>query len=94
MQGTRQQPASSLLRNGNTYTKVLDVCEDLIVESEVIAGNDVDTGLLLDVPVLETKSLCLSKEIILRELTAPVRLCRDKSQHTMWGKCRGVNSYQ
>ena len=94
MQRTRQHLVSSLSRSGDAYTKVLDVCEDLIVESEVIAGNDVDAGLLLNVPVLETKSLCLSKEVILRELTAPVRLCRDKSQHTMWGKCRGVKSYQ
>ena len=57
---------------GQTYTKVLDVGENLIVESEVIAGNDIDTGLLLDVPVLETESLCLAEELSLGELAAPV----------------------
>lgn len=46
--------------------------ENLVVESEVIAGDDIDTGLLLDVPVLETKSLGLSEEVCLGELSAPV----------------------
>ena len=46
--------------------------ENLIIECEVIAGNDVDAGLLLNVPVLKTQSLCLSKEISLGDLAAPV----------------------
>ena len=57
---------------GGTYTEVLDVGEDLVVEGEVIAGDDVDTGLLLDVPVLKTESLGLGEEVGLRELAAPV----------------------
>jgi hypothetical protein len=55
-----------------TYAEILDVGEDLVVESEVIAGNDIDTGLLLDVPVLETQSLGLGEELCLGELAAPI----------------------
>ena len=58
-----------------TYTEILDLVKNLIVESEVIAGNDIDTSLLLNVPVLETKSLCLSKKLSLRELSSPVSFC-------------------
>ncbi len=46
--------------------------KDLIVESKVVAGNDVDAGILLDLPVSKTKSLGLSKEIRLRDLATPV----------------------
>ena len=46
--------------------------ENLVVESEVIAGNNIDAGLLLDVPVLKTQSLGLSEEVSLRDLAAPV----------------------
>lgn len=59
-----------------TYSKVLDLVQNLIVESEVIAGNNIDAGLLLDVPVLETKSLGFAQEISLGELAAPVCFCR------------------
>ena len=62
------------MRDRKTYTEVLDVGENLIVESEVIARNDINAGLLLDVPVLETKSLCFRKELSLRELATPVCL--------------------
>jgi len=40
-----------------TYTKVLDVGEDLIVESKVIAGDDIDAGVFLDLPVREPEPL-------------------------------------
>lgn len=46
--------------------------ENLIVESEIIAGDDVDASLLLNVPMFETQSLCLAEELILGELAAPV----------------------
>lgn len=46
--------------------------ENLVVESEVVAGDDIDAGLLLDVPVVETESLGLSEELSLGELSAPV----------------------
>lgn len=67
------QAASSVLEK-ETYTKVLDLVENLIVESEVIAGNDIDAGILLDGPVCKTKSLGLSEEISLGELATPVCL--------------------
>lgn len=50
--------------------------KDLIVKSEVVAGNDIDAGLLLDVPVLKAKSLGLAEQISLRELTTPVSFGR------------------
>ncbi len=43
-----------------TYTEVLDVGEDLVIESKVVARDDVDAGILLDVPVGKTKTLSLS----------------------------------
>jgi hypothetical protein len=55
-----------------TYPEILDVGEDLVVEREVIARNDINTGLLLNIPVLETKPLGLGKEVGLGELSAPV----------------------
>ena len=55
-----------------TYAEILDVGKDLIVEGEVIAGDDIDTSLLLDIPVLKTKSLCLREEVGLGELASPV----------------------
>jgi hypothetical protein len=61
---------------GKTYTKVLDLVENLIVQCEIIAGDDIDTSLLLNVPVLKTESLSLAEELSLGELAAPVCLCR------------------
>ena len=46
--------------------------KDLIVESKVIAGDDVYAGFLLDVPVLKTEPLGLTKELGLGELASPV----------------------
>lgn len=48
----------------------------MVIESEVVAGNDIDTGILLDLPVGKTETLGLSKEIGLRNLTTPVCECR------------------
>jgi hypothetical protein len=55
-----------------TYAEELDVVEDLIVESKVVAGNDIDTSILLNLPVLSTESLSLAHELITRDLAAPV----------------------
>lgn len=52
----------------------LVVVEDLIVEGEVVAGNNIDTGILLDLPVLQTKTLALSEELIAGDLVRPVSL--------------------
>lgn len=56
----------------STYTEVLDVCEDLVVQGEVVAGDDVDASILLDLPVGKTQALGLSKEVGLRDLSTPV----------------------
>jgi hypothetical protein len=57
---------------GYTHTKVLDVVQDVVVQGEVIAGDDIDTGILLDLPVSKTESLGLGEEIGLGDLAAPV----------------------
>lgn len=44
----------------------------MVVEGEVVAGNGIDAGSLLDLPVLQTKSLTLAEEILTRELSTPV----------------------
>ena len=46
--------------------------EDVVIQSEVVAGNDIDTSILLDLPVGKTKPLGLGKEIGLGDLSAPV----------------------
>lgn len=48
--------------------------QNLIIESKVIAGNDVDTSVLLDLPVLQTESLALLEEILPGEGAGPVGL--------------------
>lgn len=48
--------------------------EDLIVKGEVIAGNEINASLLLDLPMLETKSLSLLEELLAGELASPVCL--------------------
>lgn len=48
--------------------------KDLIVESKVVGWDDVDTGILLDLPVSKTEALGLSEELILGDLSAPVVL--------------------
>ena len=55
-----------------TYTKVLDVRKDLVVEGKVVAGDDIHTSILLDLPVGETKPLGLSQKVVLGDLATPV----------------------
>lgn len=57
---------------GDTYTKVLDLVKDVVVESEVVAGDDIDASILLDLPVSKTEALGLSEEVRLRNLSTPV----------------------
>ena len=52
----------------------LDVVEDVVVEGEVVAGDDIDAGILLNLPVLESQSLALGEEVLARQLAAPVGL--------------------
>ena len=40
--------------------------EDLIVECEVIARNDVDASIFLNLPVCQSQSLSLSQEFVTR----------------------------
>lgn len=55
-----------------TYTKVLDVAQDLIIEGKVVAGDDIDAGVLLDLPVSETETLSLGQKLSLGGLAGPV----------------------
>lgn len=55
-----------------TYAEVLDVGEDLVVQGEVIARDDINASILLDVPVLQTESLGFREKVGLGELSAPV----------------------
>lgn len=57
---------------GTTYAKVLNMSKDLIVKSEVVGWDDINTSLLLNIPVLKTESLCLCEEICLGNLATPV----------------------
>lgn len=49
----------------DTYTKELDVVEDMVVVREVIAGNDVYSCVFLYPPMCVPKSLALIKELLL-----------------------------
>jgi hypothetical protein len=48
------------------------VIQDLVVEGEVVTGDDIDASIFLDLPVLESQSLALLQEFFLRELVSPV----------------------
>jgi hypothetical protein len=46
----------------------------LVIEREVIARNDVDTSLLLNLPMIETESFALTEQFVAGELASPVGL--------------------
>lgn len=48
--------------------------EDLIIESEIIARDEINAGVFLDLPMLQTKTLSLREQVLLRELTTPISL--------------------
>lgn len=81
----------TMLGAKTTYTKVLDVGQDMVIEGEVVAGDNVDTSVLLDLPVGETEPLGLGEEVGLGELATPVcgREVRKRADRT---KARGENS--
>lgn len=58
----------------HAYGEILDVCKDLIVKSKVVGWDDVNTGILLDLPVSKTETLGLREEILLGDLASPVVL--------------------
>jgi len=43
----------------------LNVIEEVVVESEVVAGDDLDTGILLELPVLQSQTAGLLDEVLL-----------------------------
>jgi len=56
------------------YVEELDVVEEVVVKGKVVAGDDLDASVLLNLPVLETQALALLEQIVARELLAPVSL--------------------
>lgn len=42
------------------------------IECEVVAGHNIHTSILLDLPVLQTETLTLGKQLITRDLLTPV----------------------
>jgi hypothetical protein len=59
---------------GQTHVEQLDVVENVVVEGKVVGGDDVDTSILLDLPVGETEPLGLGEEGLLGDLVGPVGL--------------------
>lgn len=57
-----------------TYVEELDVVQDLVVEREVVGGDDVGTGILLELPVGGTESGSDGDELLLGDLAGPVGL--------------------
>ena len=57
-----------------TYVEELDVVEKVVVESKVVAGDDLDASVLLDLPVLQPQALALLEQVIAGELVSPVSL--------------------
>lgn len=54
------------------YVEHLNVVKDVVVVRKVVAWDDIDAGILLDLPVLETEPLTLGEEVISGQLAAPV----------------------
>jgi hypothetical protein len=50
------------------------VVKDVVVERKVVGGDNVNTGVLLDLPVGQAQPLALGEEVSLRELVGPVGL--------------------
>jgi hypothetical protein len=48
------------------------VVQNLVVERKVVAGDDVGTGILLQLPVSSTERLSSLEQRLLRDLSAPV----------------------
>ena len=48
--------------------------EDLIVEGEVITGDDVDASIFLDLPMGKTQAFAFIEEVRLGELSTPIGL--------------------
>jgi len=57
-----------------THVEELDVIQDLVVEGEIIAGDDIGTSILLELPVRSTESLSSFNERLNGDLPSPVSL--------------------
>lgn len=72
--GKFRQKERRVFRFEVTHVEELDVVEDVVVESKVVGGDDVDAGILLDLPVGKTQALALGEESLLGDLVGPVGL--------------------
>jgi hypothetical protein len=57
--------ANIFTNNEAMYIEQLDVVEEVVVESEIVAGDDLDTSILLDLPVLQPQAAGLLDEVLL-----------------------------
>ena len=46
----------------------------MVVEGKVVAGDDIDASVFLDLPVLETETLGLVEQLVAGQLVGPVGL--------------------
>lgn len=46
--------------------------KDMVVERKVVAWDDIDASVLLNLPMFKAKALALGEEVCLRKFTAPV----------------------
>lgn len=69
---------SDLIRMGTTDANIkhLNMVQDMIVVREVVAGNDSDASILLNLPMGRTKVLPGLKELLGSDRTSPVSLSR------------------
>lgn len=67
-------PEAKIARLILTHVEHLNVVKDMIVVGKVVGRDDIDTGILLDLPVLETESLSLSEQVLSGQLVSPVSL--------------------
>ena len=49
--------------------------QDVIIVGEVVAWDDIDSSVFLNLPMLLTKTLTFRQQLILGELFRPVRFC-------------------
>lgn len=59
---------------GKAYVEELNVVKDVVVKGKVVAGDDIDASILLDLPVSKAEPLTLGEQVLLGKLAAPVSL--------------------
>ena len=63
-----------MISSSEAYVEELDVVKDVIVVGEVVASNDLGTGILLGLPVGGTEALASLQKLLLGDLASPVGL--------------------